>query len=217
MGIRKPQGAAIDLPLGFIGAQTFTNDEGNLDFSLNIPGAQVGDLIVIFFGFDAGLDDTWSWDTPSLPWRDPPLADETNGIPNSTAAYVNCAIWDGVSAIRTTGVGSTSWSALSGVIAAFRGETTFEEGAGAFGTSSMPNGPDISTGYSLYVAVGYLDDDVITMTAPAGWELAGATSHTFSTHGGSVALAYNYDGLNDPGAFGGAGNDDWVAYTVGFN
>jgi len=213
-GLFIPQNPGI--PSGFVGAQTFTSDEGNLDFALNIPGAQGGDLIVIFFGFDTGFDDTWSWDTPSLSWSGTPPVDETGGFLGTTAAYLNYAIWDGVSAIKTTGVGATSWNALSGVIAAFRGEATFEDVGGAFGTG-MPNGPSIDAGSSLYIAAGFLDDDAITMTAPAGWELAGATSHTFSTHGGSVALAYNYDGLNNPGAFGGAGNDDWLAYTVGFN
>lgn len=213
-GLFNPQASAV--PSGFIGAQTFTSDQGNLDFALNIPGALGGDLIVIYFGFDTGFDSAWSWDTPSLAWQSPAVVDATGGVLSTLASYTNYAIWDGVSFIKTTGVDPTSWKALSGVIAAFRGNTAFEERSGALGTG-MPNGPSIGTGYGLYITCGMLDDDAVTMTAPSGWELAGAVTHTFDGATSSVAMAYNYDGLNDPDAFGGAGNDDWLADTIGFN
>lgn len=215
MFIPSPSG----LPSGFVGAQTFTSDQGDLDFTFNVPEAQVGDLVYISFCFDAGFDDSWSWDTPSLSWADPPQLDLTGGFFSSEiVGYENYAVWDGTTTtIKTTGVGGTSWRGLSGVICVFRGITTSGGGSFSLGSSGMPNGPAANPGYALYVVSGWLDDDAITMTAPSGWTLAAANNHTFSGNTTSIAVAFNYDGLNNPDAFGGGGNDQWIASTAAFS
>jgi uncharacterized protein YlzI (FlbEa/FlbD family) len=91
----------------------------------------------------------------------------------------------------------------------------------ATNTVGMPNPPSITTvtNNSMIVALGYLDDDVIAsaVTAPTNYTLARAEQYGSSGAGGTVMGAYRLTttfGAQDPGVFGGGGDDSWVAATI---
>jgi len=93
------------------------------------------------------------------------------------------------------------------------------------GDSGMPDPPSrTQSGTShMVVAVGCLDDDEVSMSAPSGYTLAGTISTDSSTRGGvtgsSCAVAYKFSTANvteDPGAFGGSGSDHWWGCTLRF-
>lgn len=84
--------------------------------------------------------------------------------------------------------------------------------------SGMPNPPSITTVSDgcMIVAVGHLDDDDITATAPSGYTLA-ATKNTGAEAGATVMAAYLLQttaGAEDPGVFGGGGSDENEARTL---
>ncbi len=87
------------------------------------------------------------------------------------------------------------------------------------GGTGMPNSPSVTTSNkSAIVSLGFLDDDLVAdTTAPSGYTLA--VNHSFGTsgNGGTLMAAYLLNavaGIYDPDAFGGSGNDEWVAATV---
>lgn len=89
----------------------------------------------------------------------------------------------------------------------------------ATGASGMPDPPAISASRanSLVVAIGYLDDDSITpVTAPTNFTMSAAISS--STLGQTVMAAtlITSSAVVNPGAFGGAGTDDYVALSLAF-
>jgi len=211
MGIRKPQGAsALALP-EFIGAQTFELAEGD-DYPLtfNVSGAEAGDLIVIALSFEVNADSVWSW--TGIAFTD--IYDGTGT--EDPGSYVGYAVWDGTTtSINLTGVGG-NWNRQTVVVAVFRNVDTLANSASATGGSGQPDGPDVSGSGRLYVVTGHQDLTSETApTAPSGWTLAGARNST-GANTSATGIAYNIDGLSDPGAFGGA-SGAWVAVTALFS
>ncbi len=89
----------------------------------------------------------------------------------------------------------------------------------ATNTAGMPNPPSITpvTNNSMIVAIGYLDDDIITATAPTNYTLARTANYGSAGAGGTVMGAYRRlvtAAAENPGTFGGGGDDAWVASTV---
>lgn len=83
----------------------------------------------------------------------------------------------------------------------------------ASGTSGTPNPPSITTSKanSLVIALGALQNDNVTPTAPTGY-----TNTVFYSDWGTVMMASKIvatAGVEDPAAFSG-GNDLWRAGTI---
>jgi hypothetical protein len=110
------------------------------------------------------------------------------------------------------------WEGLSVVASVFRGVSGFVNSAVAFGSIGMPNPPSLTASGGLWISTGHLDDDSVTMTAPSGWELSGAEDYSGSPSS-STAIAYKIaeQTSDNPGGFGGGGNDDWRAVTAVFD
>jgi|DEB0MinimDraft_10_1074344.scaffolds.fasta_scaffold05798_4 hypothetical protein len=110
------------------------------------------------------------------------------------------------------------WEGLSVVASVFRGVSSFVNSAVAFANIGMPNPPSLTASGGLWIATGHLDDDPVTMTAPVGWELSGAEDRSGS-QSSSTAIAYKIaeQTSDDPGGFGGGGNDVWRAVTAVFD
>jgi hypothetical protein len=86
-------------------------------------------------------------------------------------------------------------------------------------TAGMPNPPSITTvtNNAMVVVIGYLDDDVITATAPTNFTLARTANYGSAGAGGTIMAAYRTKspaGAEDAGTFGGGGTDSWVATTL---
>jgi len=107
------------------------------------------------------------------------------------------------------------------VAAAFRGvdtttplDTTPTNASNSVG---MPDAPSITTTTDncCIVAVGGLDDDILTSSGVSGYDGTEAIGGT-DTH--SAMMSWLLDagsaGAQNPGAFGGAGTDAWHAVTI---
>jgi hypothetical protein len=89
----------------------------------------------------------------------------------------------------------------------------------ATNTAGMPDSPSITpvTNNSMIVALGYLDDDIITATAPTNYTLGRTANYGSANAGGTVMAAYRKlvtAAAENPGVFGGGGDDAWVASTI---
>jgi hypothetical protein len=89
----------------------------------------------------------------------------------------------------------------------------------ATGGTGMPDPPSITTvtNNSMVVVIGYLDDDIITATAPTNFTLARSATYGSAGTGGTIMAAYRTKspaGAENAGTFGGGGNDGWVATTL---
>lgn len=91
-------------------------------------------------------------------------------------------------------------------------DTSPSEATNSVGMPNPPSRSSMDTA-GVALAVGYLDDDNVTMTAPSGYTMAAAT-YANST-GSAVAVAYKFNpaSTEDPAVFGGGGTDSWVACT----
>ena len=124
-----------------------------------------------------------------------------------------------------TGLDATNVIHIAMVFRGVNTTTTFDvttpavASSGGSGTG-MPNPPSITpvTNGVMIVALGYLDDDIITATAPTNYTLARTGNYGSSGAGGTVMCAYRRlatAAAEDPGVFGGGGSDDWVGATIG--
>jgi predicted acyltransferase (DUF342 family) len=99
----------------------------------------------------------------------------------------------------------------------------FNTSGSASGSTGMPDSPAITTTAtgSMVVALGFLDRDAgFVVTAPAAYTLIGYTGSTVAANSGSIMGAYfqqTTPGTANPAAFGGTGNDLWVASTLALN
>jgi hypothetical protein len=94
----------------------------------------------------------------------------------------------------------------------------------ATNTAGMPNPPSITTVSDgcMIVAMGFLDDDVVasSVTAPTGFTLALAAEYGSAGNGATIMGAYLLQttaGTENAGAFGGSGDDAWVATKAALN
>jgi len=190
----------------FIGAQVHNDSLDNFSFTFSVAGASAGDLIVIAISVDNSGGSSFTWTGIDFTTAINRLDESDPG------SFVGYAIWDGVE--TTIGTSGLDVSATSIVVSVFRGVSTLVNSATASGASGTPNGPSVSGSGTLHVATGHMQDDATPMTAPSGWELAGTEVQGSGT-GSVTGVAYNLQGLNDPGAFGG-GSNDWHAATLVF-
>jgi hypothetical protein len=83
-------------------------------------------------------------------------------------------------------------------------------------TTGSPNSPSFTTvtAGAMRIITGHLDDDTIDMTMPSGW--AGVSEGSGAPTAGSSSVALGWllapsAGALDPDAFGGGGDDNWIA------
>lgn len=120
-----------------------------------------------------------------------------------------------------TAVASTSGTGMAnttGILQYFRNAIEPTSLSTASGASGMPNPPSVSSVLSSdwVIAIGHIDDDTFTATAPTNYTLiqtatigsAGLACTTMSAYRNGVS------GTEDPGVFGGGGTDDWIAHTL---
>lgn len=86
----------------------------------------------------------------------------------------------------------------------------------AIGSSGMPNAPSITpiTDGAMVLAFGFLDDDLVTATAPSGYTMIKYHQEDNAFFRSTAMVAYKIlasAGAEDPGVFGGGGSDAWVA------
>ena len=195
----------------FVGSQTFTNVDGNFSETLSISGLAAGDLLLIAVSFGNGADGSWSWDTSSGGVNFTNILDQ-GGVSNP-GAVVAYDTYNGTDTrVATTGVSSSLWNIQSVVIVAFRGVSTLVNDNAASGSSGMPNGPAVSGAGKLHIVTGH-SESTVDMTAPSGWTLAARQKFESGTDS-NTAIAYNFDGLSNPAAFGGGGSNVWRATTT---
>jgi len=121
----------------------------------------------------------------------------------------------------------TNESSLTGLLSAsdtahiaicFRDVVTVSNAASLATGSGQPNPPSITVATpAMILALGFLDDDIITATAPTNYTLAISQNAGLSFQGVTVMAAYREittGSSEDPGAFSG-GNDQGVAATIG--
>ncbi len=175
--------------------------------TLNLPsGLQQGDLVLLFIGADGN--------TPTLPSGWTNVNTYTIGSEYARFAYKVMGSTPDTSITATaTGANAAGCIALRGI------DINDFSVASATGSSGMPDPPNQSTVYpgGICLAVGFLDDDNVasTTTPPAGFQTV------FNVNSGSsgqtLMLASKFPLGNaaiNPNAFGGTGNDEWVALTI---
>ena len=119
-----------------------------------------------------------------------------------------------------TSVGITFTGGSEGAAMAFcfEGVTTPNDGsAEATGSTGMPDPVSLTTWPSagIFLAVGMLDDDLVTATAPTDFTLISTFSWGSSGSGGTIMAAYKEVGAStSPDAFGGGGDDAWWANST---
>lgn len=203
----------------FVGAQTDTdtNDFDDLSFSPGFmsPSVAAGDLIVIACSSQYTMTNT------------PTVSGFSNGYTNLGQISGNPGNWL-VYGFRSASDGnyisfngSPSGYAISAVMAVFRGVTSLKNSNYRFKSSGMPDAATLSgvSGTKLFVLTGHLDDDAVTMTAPSGYTMAGATYFSSGSYRSSTGIAYKIStntGNENVGAFGGGGNDQNAAYLMRF-
>lgn len=201
---------------------TTTTTAGNITFigssqstgtTITLPtGLQQNDIVII-----ASMSDGTAQNLPNTSWID---------IQNGTINSVNYR-WSYKRMGSTPDTTATNLSSSSVAIAfAFRGVATTAQfdvttPSVATNTAGMPNPPSITTvtNNAMVVVVGFLDDDIITATAPTGFTLARSANYGSAGSGGTVMAAYRVKspaGTEDAGVFGGGGDDSWVAGTLAF-
>jgi len=207
----------------FVGAVTYSSSErffgtsstgwnSNPDYVDIESIAQDGDLVVLAVSLDNGTDSSWTWGTG--------------------ATFTNICAQDALvrnqTLYRFWQTGDTNpapdaasgYNGLSVVAAVFRGVSSYLSCGSATNSTGMPDPPSLTqSGTKLWVATGHLDDDDVTMTAQTNFTMAGADSGT-STGTSSTGISYwitDAQTTVDPAAFGGGGDDDWVARTIAFD
>jgi hypothetical protein len=92
--------------------------------------------------------------------------------------------------------------------------------ASASGATGSPDAPSYTTTQNncLRMIIGMVDDDNVTMTAPAGWSnvQAGSTSSNAVANNIIAFKDAPTAGADDPAAFGGLADDEWTAYHLAF-
>ena len=192
---------------------TFVGSSQSTTTTITLPtGLLQNDIVVI-----ASMSDDTAQNLPNTSWID---------IQNGTSNTVRYR-WSYKRMGATPDTTATNLSSSSVAIAfAFRGVATSGEfdvvtPATATNTTGLPNPPSITpvTNGAMVVVVGFLDDDIITATAPTDFTLARSANYGSAGNGGTVMAAYRLKstaGTENAGVFGGGGDDAWVAGTLAF-
>jgi hypothetical protein len=179
--------------------------------SINLPsGLQPGDLVIIASSSDGT--------TPAYATG---YTAGQRGRPDSTG-YQWCYKFMG-NPVDTTASGLTNNITTTHLAIAFRGvssTTPLDATSPAVATddAGSPNPPAITTATNnaVVVALGFLDDDLVSASAGAPTNYTFAAASQSSSSGSTVMAAFRTKtpaGSEDPGAFSG-GSDDWAAATL---
>ena len=176
---------------------------------LTLPtGIQANDIVVALIGSDEGSAIANS----STRWT---LVTRIKG----GTGFANGAIFQAtITSSAETSIGTFTGlvTASNGIAYALRGCGGYARIATSTGTVGMPDPPSLTAEFlnTVILAIGFLDDDAVLPTAPAGYvNLASVTSSA----GFTTMIAMNTitaGGAQNPAAFGGAGTDDWAAATM---
>jgi len=179
--------------------------------SLTLTGIEIGDLVLFFSASDSDNQNTPSSDWNAIPGLGTQPDNDNN--PDSAAFYK----FSTGTSVTASGLNDNDTTAM---LIAFRGVNPDQpfsvDSVESTGTTGMPNPPSITTidDECMIVAVGLLDDDQFTgVTGPSGYFLA------ISEYGNSCTIMSAYKaqtsaGSENPGAFSGAGSDDYKAQTI---
>ena len=178
--------------------------------NLGVTGQQVGDLIILMVGSDGSM--------PNIPSGFTEIARVATGTEYAMACYMIATGTTGPT-IQLTGH-SIATSAISMVFRGVDPNNVFDATTTtAIGATGMPDPPAITTvtEKARVLALGFLDDDNVesSVTAPAGYTIIRKAQT--STTGQTVMCAFKTietPGTEDPGVFGGSGNDEWVGMTI---
>ena len=201
----KVQGAGgLSRIKGLVGyAQTKTTSAvSSLDVDVSGIDIRPNDLGIFVCGFRSG---------------------NTNALSGWTADYegnrveaAHKSFSGGETTVTITGTDMDDGAALVFVYRSFS-FTSFDFNLIPGSTGGMPDSPPLtmSVGDRSFIA-GFLDDDIITMTAPSGYSLIVADSAGVTDAGNSYAAAEKVitsSGTEDPAVWGGAGDDLNIAFT----
>jgi hypothetical protein len=184
----------------------FVNSSSSTSTSITLPaGLQANDVVII-----CSMSDDNNQNLPSG------YTNGQNGNTNSVGYRWSYKRMGATPDTTATGLSSGSVH----IAFAFRNvnATTILDASSpviATGGSGMPNSPSITTvtNGAMVVAMGFLDDDQTTATAPTNFSLARSANYS----NGTVMAAYRLKspaGAEDPGAFGGGGTDSWIGATT---
>jgi hypothetical protein len=198
------RGMATAMPT--IVGSTSTDFGASTSGTLTLPSSlQEGDIVIVGVGSDSS--------TPALPSGWINISAQTSANQQQRTFYkVMGSVPD--TSVAITGISTAS----TGFAVAVRGgDAPAISFLVSTGTTGMPNPPNLTgvAANSIVFAMGFLDDDNITATAPSGYTLLRTQSS--SAVGQTVMLAYveaTSAGAYDPGVFGGGGDDEWVAITL---
>ena len=142
----------------------------------------------------------------------------TYGTPDG-AVSIFTRVADGTSGDNFTasGISTLNWTAGIHWIVLMPGGSYSDITTGT-GATGMPNAPANSMvdGVDVSLIVGHLDTDNVTMTAPSGWTLLATQYYNYGTPGHTVGVAWALatSSSMDPAAFGGGGDDQWIAKNI---
>lgn len=180
--------------------------------TLPIPsGLQVGDYLIGVIGSDGGSAVLWN-SSLAESWT------KVSSVVGGTGFAYGYLF---IAKITTAGQTAISGGPFSGLLTAstgavyvLRGVSTYQDLVTNTGTTGMPAVADLKgvVPNSIVIAVGFLDDDNITATAPTGY--TNIVSQSSSVAGFTTMIAMqattatgNQDFLST--SFGGSGTDDW--------
>jgi hypothetical protein len=176
---------------------------------LTLPaGIQANDIVVALIGSDEGSAIANSSNRWSLITR----------IKGGTG-FANGAIFLAtITSSAETSIGTFTGLVTSsnGIAYALRNCGGYARIATATGSTGMPDAPSLTPEFTdtVILAIGFLDDDAVLPTAPAGY--VNFASQT-SASGFTTMVAMNTitaGGAQNPAAFGGSGTDDWASATM---
>jgi hypothetical protein len=200
MLLQKLMGANAEV-LGLVGyAQTkVTTSTNSVNVDLSGLDIRSGDLGIFICGFHSG-----STNTPSG-W--------TADYAGSRVESAHITFSGGETTTTVTGVSMDDGAAMVFVYRGFVFTSTLH----SVNTTGMPNPPSqsVSFGDKVFIA-GFLDDDILIMTAPSEYSLILADNVGVQETGASYAAAdrdITSTGTEDPAAFGGGGDDVNLSFT----
>ena len=185
---------------------------------LDLPtGMQEDDLVIVVAGSNgsAAINDVSGWTTLRSGVRGTTLTTKVFGkymgaTPDTTIVLSGGQTATAAAAYAVRGVAKDVFYSLA---VATTGETGDPDPAAAK-LDEWGNNNDFD---ALVLAIGILDDDNVTMTAPSGYSnLVQASSDNTGLTVAIASLAVNnYDGsdADNPPSFGGPGDDEWIAYS----
>lgn len=197
----------------FIGSSTGEGEAAGAVISLTLPTMSAGDLAVVYLGQDGSLGNNTpdTWTTPSG-WTLLAIETTSDSYAGNSAVYYKFMSGTPDTTFDFDSGGSTTRQQVSAICYAFSGAST-PTFTVATGISGLPNNPSISTASGNYViAFATLDDDEPSLSALSGYSEYLQNDLTSGTIFGCIKLVTTT--TEDPPAYSGSGNDQWVAITV---